>query len=221
MGRCTGSSETTILSHTEAGLRSFNREMPEGQNRMLTDHCADLLFCPVQVTVDNLAREGITEGVHLVGDAMYDGVLQFAEVAYQRSTILEDSGLKPKTYFLATVHPPHDTGNPEKLRDILTALAKINERTVFAIHPRTRQKMAELGLLSSQSTALNPHSPNRNPRFIKPLGCLHMLMLEQNARLIWPILAECKRKRISCRALRDIVSRDKMGRAKRQVGIKQ
>jgi UDP-N-acetylglucosamine 2-epimerase len=79
------------LAHVEAGLRSFNREMPEEYNRVLTDHCSDLLFCPTQMAVDNLAREGITKGVHLVGDTMYDAVLQFAEIARQRSTILQDS----------------------------------------------------------------------------------------------------------------------------------
>jgi len=84
------------LAHVEAGLRSFNREMPEEHNRVLTDHCSDLLFCPTQTAVDNLAREGITKGVHLVGDTMYDAVLQFAEIAHQRSTILQDLGLKAK-----------------------------------------------------------------------------------------------------------------------------
>ncbi|MBM4430582.1 MAG: UDP-N-acetylglucosamine 2-epimerase (non-hydrolyzing), partial [Chloroflexi bacterium] len=101
------------LVHVEAGLRSFNREMPEEHNRVLTDHCVDLLFCPTQTAVDNLAREGITSGVHLVGDTMYDAVLQFAEIARQRSTILQDLGLKPKGYLLATVHRPYNTDNPE------------------------------------------------------------------------------------------------------------
>ncbi len=92
------------LAHVEAGLRSFNREMPEEHNRVLTDHCSDLLFCPTQTAVNNLAKEGIAQGVHLVGDTMYDAVLQFAETARQRSTILQDLGLKPKGYLLATIH---------------------------------------------------------------------------------------------------------------------
>jgi len=165
------------LAHVEAGLRSFNREMPEEHNRVLTDHCSDLLFCPTQTAVDNLAREGITKGVHLVGDTMYDAVLQFAEVARQRSTILQDLGLKPKGYLLATVHRPYNTDNPENLRNILAAFAKIEEPIIFPVHPRTRQKMAEFGLS-------DPQSAIRNPKFIEPVGYLDMLMLEQNARLI-------------------------------------
>jgi UDP-N-acetylglucosamine 2-epimerase len=94
------------LAHVEAGLRSFNLEMPEEHNRVLTDHCSDLLFCPTQTAGNNLAREGITQGVHLVGETMYDAILQFGEIARQRSTILQDLGLKPKGYLLATVHRP-------------------------------------------------------------------------------------------------------------------
>ncbi len=135
------------LAHVEAGLRSFNREMPEEHNRVLTDHCSDLLFCPTQTAVDNLAREGITKGVHLVGDTMYDAVLQFAEIARQRSTILQDLGLKPKEYLLATVHRPSNTDHPDNLRNILAAFAEIEEPIIFPVHPRTRQKMAEFGLL--------------------------------------------------------------------------
>jgi len=164
------------LAHVEAGLRSFNREMPEEHNRVLTDHCSDLLFCPTQTAVDNLVREGITQGVHLVGDTMYDAVLQFAEIARQRSTILRDLGLKPKGYLLATVHRPYNTDVPENLRNILTAFAEIGELTIFPVHPRTREKIAELdGVVSPEFS--------RNVRMIEPVGYLDMLVLEQNARL--------------------------------------
>ncbi len=134
------------LAHVEAGLRSFNRQMPEEHNRVLADHCTDLLFCPTQTAVDNLAREGITGeaphriGVHWVGDTMYDAVLQFSEIARQRSTILDDLGLEPKKYLLATVHRPYNTDNPENLRDILAAFAEIEEPVIFPVHPRTRQR---------------------------------------------------------------------------------
>jgi len=165
------------LAHVEAGLRSFNREMPEEHNRVLTDHCADLLFCPTQTAVENLAKEGITQGVHLVGDTMYDAVLQFGEIARQRSTILHDLGLQPKGYLLATVHRQANTDNPVNLRDILAAFAEIEEPIIFPVHPRTRQKMSELGFL-------NPKSKIQNLKFIDPVGYLDMLMLEQNARLI-------------------------------------
>ena len=165
------------LAHVEAGLRSFNREMPEEHNRVLTDHCSDLLFCPTQTAVDNLVREGITRGVHLVGDTMYDAVLQFAEIARQRSTILQDLGLKPKGYLLATVHRPYNTDDPEHLRSILEAFVEIGEIVVFPIHPRTRQRMAEFGLS-------NVKRKTWNVKLIDPVGYLDMLVLEQQARLI-------------------------------------
>jgi len=173
------------LAHVEAGLRSFNREMPEEHNRMLTDHCSDLLFCPTQTAVDNLAREGITKGVHLVGDTMYDAVLQFAEIARQRSTILQDLGLKPKGYLLATVHRPYNTDVPENLRNILAAFAEIEEPIIFPIHPRTRQRIVEFGLDNPQSfDCAQDKSAIRNPKLIEPVGYLDMLMLEQHARMI-------------------------------------
>jgi UDP-GlcNAc3NAcA epimerase len=165
------------LAHVEAGLRSYNREMPEELNRVLTDHCADILFCPTQTAVDNLAREGITLGVHLVGDTMYEAVLQFSEIARQRSTILRDLELQPKKYLLATVHRASNTDDPENLRNILAAFAEIQEPIIFPVHPRTRQKISELGLDTSQSKI-------KNPQFIDPVGYLDMLMLEQNSRLI-------------------------------------
>ena len=165
------------LAHIEAGLRSYNREMPEEHNRVLTDHCADLLFCPTQTAVDNLENEGIIEGVHWVGDTMYDAVLQFSEISKERSTILNDLNLEPKGYLLATVHRPYNTDNPEKLRNILSAFMEIDEPVIFPVHPRTRQKLTEFGLL-------DPQSAIRNPKLIDPIGYLDMLILEQNARLI-------------------------------------
>lgn len=165
------------LAHVEAGLRSFNREMPEEHNRVLTDHCSDLLFCPTQTAMDNLAREGITLGVHLVGDTMYDAVLQFAEIARQRSTILEDLGLKPKGYLLATVHRPYNTDVLENLRNILAAFAEIGEPIIFPVHPRTQQRIVELDGVANSGF-------NRDVRMIEPVGYLDMLVLEQHARMI-------------------------------------
>lgn len=166
------------LAHVEAGLRSFNREMPEEHNRVLTDHCSDLLFCPTQTAVDHLADEGIDAGVHLVGDTMYDAVLQFGDVAQRRSTILEAMGLRPKAYLLATVHRPHNTDACENLEAILTALGATDELVVFPVHPRTRQKLREFGL------AVGPGRTANSVRLIDPVGYLDMLVLEQNARMI-------------------------------------
>jgi len=166
------------VAHVEAGLRSFNREMPEEHNRVLADHCADVLFCPTQTAVDNLAREGITNGVHLVGDTMYDAVLQFSSIAQKRSTILKDLDLEPKSYLLTTIHRPYNTDIPDNLRNIFQAFAEIGEAIVFPAHPRTSKKIADLERLFPQEAV------PRNTRMIEPVGYLDMLVLEENARLI-------------------------------------
>jgi len=164
------------VAHVEAGLRSFNREMPEEHNRVVADHCSDLLFCPTQKAVDNLAREGVVNGVHLVGDTMFDAVLQFAALAKKRSTILEDLKLEPKTYLLTTIHRPYNTDIPENLQNILVAFAQIGEEIVFPVHPRTRKKIDELEATFQHGLA--------NIKMIEPVGYLDMLVLEENARLL-------------------------------------
>jgi len=97
------------VAHVEAGLRSFNKRMPEEINRIVTDDVSSLLFCPTTAAVANLKNEGITCGVHLVGDVMYDAALVFGKIAERESTILSDLGLTPKEYLLATVHRPENT----------------------------------------------------------------------------------------------------------------
>ena len=144
---------------------------------MLTDHCADLLLCPSQTAVDHLKREGIEKGAYQVGDVMYDAVLHFTEMAQKRSTILKDLDLKPKGYLLATIHRPYNTDSPYVLQEILSAFQALDEPVIFPVHPRTRQKMADFGLL-------NPQSEIRNPKLIDPVGYLDMLMLEKHARMI-------------------------------------
>ena len=167
------------LAHVEAGLRSFNREMPEEHNRVLTDHCSDVLFCPTKTAIENLAREGITHNAFLVGDTMYDAVLQFAEVARRHSTILQDLDLTPKQYLLATVHRAYNTDHLDHLRDLLTAFAEIDETIVFPVHPRTQQKITALGDgFSAEALRM------RSVRLIEPVGYLDMLMLEEQSRLI-------------------------------------
>ena len=184
------------IAHVEAGLRSFNREMPEEHNRVLTDHCADILFCPTQNAVDNLQAEGIASAanqlmslsakelprtVALVGDTMYDAVLQFSEIAQRQSTILEDLEIKPKEYFLATVHRPYNTDIPENMKSILDAFLEIDEQVIFPVHPRTRQKLNSLPAYELNN--LSAHQLN-NLKFIDSVGYLDMLILEQNAKAI-------------------------------------
>ncbi|MEW5829615.1 MAG: UDP-N-acetylglucosamine 2-epimerase (non-hydrolyzing) [Chloroflexota bacterium] len=163
------------LAHVEAGLRSFNRQMPEEHNRVLTDHCANLLFCPTKTAVENLAKEGITKGVHEVGDPMYDAVLMFSEKAAKTSTILQDLGLEKGGYLLATIHRAYNTDDPQTLESLVSALEAICETVVFPIHPRTRQRLQDFGILN--------HVPD-NLRVIDPVTYLDMLMLERNARMI-------------------------------------
>jgi UDP-N-acetylglucosamine 2-epimerase len=164
------------LAHVEAGLRSFNREMPEEHNRVVADHVSDLLFCPTETAVRNLAREGMAQGVRLVGDTMYDAVLRFLDLAL-KSAILEDLRLKPGSYLVATVHRAYNTDVADKLRAILTALAEVEETIVFPMHPRTRQKVRDFGLNSLLLA-------NPLVRVIEPVGYLDMLALEKHARLI-------------------------------------
>ena len=161
------------LAHIEAGLRSYNRQMPEEHNRVLTDHCSNLLFCPTQTAVNNLAREGIVKSVYLVGDTMYDAVLQFGKIAEQSSKILQTLKLNPKGYLLTTIHRAYNTDTPEVLSGILSAFHQIDEIIIFPIHPRTLQVMN-----ASQLTIPD------NVRLIDPVGYLDMLILEKNARII-------------------------------------
>ncbi|MCS6994607.1 MAG: UDP-N-acetylglucosamine 2-epimerase (non-hydrolyzing) [Anaerolineales bacterium] len=164
------------LAHIEAGLRSFNRRMPEEHNRVLTDHCADLLFCPTQTAVENLHREGLTAGVHLVGDPMYDAVLLFGQRAEQKSHILESLGLRPGAYLLATIHRAYNTDDPQALATLLDILQSLEETVILPVHPRTRRRIAEFGLLKERAAS--------RLRLIEPLSYLDMLVMEKNARLI-------------------------------------
>jgi UDP-GlcNAc3NAcA epimerase len=131
--------------HVEAGLRSFDRRMPEEVNRVLVDHVADLLLAPGQTAVDNLAAEGVTHGVHIVGDVMAGALADAALRARSRSNILERLELTAHGYLLATIHRAENTDSPTRLTAILGALASLGERVVIPLHPRTRKAMAALG----------------------------------------------------------------------------
>lgn len=161
------------VAHVEAGLRSFNREMPEEINRVLTDHVSQLLFCPAQKAVENLKLEGVTSGVHVVGDVMYDAVLRHSDAAEKKSSILKLLALKPKQYLLATVHRASNVDDTEKLLNILETFAMLGETVVFPVHPRTRKAIEAAGF-----------SIGENVKLVEPVGYLDMLWLEKNARMI-------------------------------------
>ena len=132
------------IAHVEAGLRSFNRRMPEEINRVLTDHLSTLLLCPTEAGVVNLRREGITDGVHNIGDVMYDAAC-FAAAASGRSQILDRLGLVERSYALATVHRAESTESKASLAEIVEFLRRqARDRIiVFPVHPRTRKRISE------------------------------------------------------------------------------
>lgn len=162
------------VAHVEAGLRSYNRRMPEEINRVLVDHCSDLLLCPTKTAVDNLKNEGITEGVHLTGDVMVDAQRDCLSIAEKKSKILETLGLEPKEYYLATIHRAENTDDPERLGSIVRALKELEE-VVFPCHPRAEKYLKKLGLWESL---------NEQVKVIKPVGYLDMIMMEKDARKI-------------------------------------
>jgi UDP-N-acetylglucosamine 2-epimerase len=161
------------LAHVEAGLRSYVREMPEEVNRIVADHVATHLFAPTQNAVDNLAREGIVEGVTLTGDIMFDALTQNAPVAAERSTLLRDMGLPPGGFVLATVHRAANTDDPQRLEAIIDALALLGEPVLLPLHPRTR------AALMGTDIEVNPPL-----RVVEPLGYLDMLAVQQAARMV-------------------------------------
>ncbi|MGB0681864.1 MAG: non-hydrolyzing UDP-N-acetylglucosamine 2-epimerase [Magnetovibrionaceae bacterium] len=162
-----------LLAHVEAGLRSYNRAMPEEYNRRLTDHAADLLFCPSNESVRNLASEGVTEGVHNVGDPMYDALLQFEDIIRERSTILANLGLAGGDYDVLTLHRGYTVDDPAILGEVMEAIAATGRQTVFPLHPRTRDRLTRFGLL--EAVEAGPI------RLLDPLGYIDMMRLVMDA----------------------------------------
>jgi UDP-GlcNAc3NAcA epimerase len=166
------------VAHVEAGLRSFNRAMPEEINRVVADHLSDLLFAPTSVAVDNLAREGITgDRVRRTGDVMYDAALFYAGKARKTSGIAARLGLASTDYALATIHRAENTDDPERLAAIFDALAALagRLRVVLPLHPRTRKALEAVAPGRRWPTGLVN---------IEPVGYLDMVVLENRARLV-------------------------------------
>jgi UDP-N-acetylglucosamine 2-epimerase (non-hydrolysing) len=163
------------VAHVEAGLRSFDRTMPEEINRIVTDHVSDLLFCPTDNSVSLLAQEGISKGVHLVGDVMADVLAYNLTLAGRNSRVIETLGLEKKKYYVATIHRPVNTDNPVAMSAIIHAFAKADLPVVFPVHPRTRKYLEEYGFLGDMA---------KNIRLTEPLGYLDMIHLMGNAQKI-------------------------------------
>ncbi len=177
------------VAHIEAGLRSFNKGMPEEINRILTDHCSTWLFCPTATAVKNLQREGIDQmvigkvtidrpGVVLSGDVMLDNALHFARQAEKKSTMIDELGLKGRDLMLATIHRAANTDDPRRLAAIFEALGTVaveyGMEIVLPLHPRTKGR-----LKGSVASALL-----EKIRLIPPVGFLDMIALQRNARLV-------------------------------------
>lgn len=160
------------VAHVEAGLRSFNRRMPEEVNRVVTDHVSSLLLCPTQTAVDNLQKEGLVDGVHLVGDVMYDSALASAQAARKRD-VMSRLRLRPDGYLLATVHRAENVDDPKRLGSILSAFASADAPVVFPVHPRTRKAIKDAGL-----------SPAGSVMLLEPVDYLDFLALLMKARKV-------------------------------------
>ncbi|MCP4397488.1 MAG: UDP-N-acetylglucosamine 2-epimerase (non-hydrolyzing) [bacterium] len=186
------------VAHIEAGLRSFNRRMPEEHNRVVSDHLSELLLCPTQTAIDNLEREGITRGAHLVGDVMYDSVLYNIRLAEEHSQIVKTLGFSSKKYALATVHRAESTDRPERLNAIFQALEQLAREglpVVLPVHPRTHKQLQTFGIFSEHL------------RTIEPLSYLDMLLLEKHAQIILTdsggVQKEAYWLKVPCLTLRD------------------
>ena len=164
-----------VLAHVEAGLRSHNWAMPEEVNRVVTDHCSDLLFAPTEDAESNLRAEGITAGVHRTGDVMYDAILRARPRAQDVSTILADLGVADGEYVLATVHRAANTDDPDRLAAIVEGLAAAPDPVVFPAHPRTVNALEEHGLRQRAAETLT---------IVDPAGYLDFVRLIDGARIV-------------------------------------
>jgi len=173
-GALAASKLSVRVVHIEAGLRSFNRRMPEEVNRVVADHLSNLLLCPSDTAVRNLAVEGISENVHLVGDVMLD-VLNWAKrrISAKPPEIFRRRGLKDKSYLLVTLHRSENTGDLKRLSGILDAVNGLDETVVFPVHPRTSKVFAKAGCHLKSHVQL-----------IEPVGYLDMVALASAARLV-------------------------------------
>jgi len=185
--------------HIEAGLRSFDRRMPEEINRVLVDHCSTILSCPTSTAVENLRCEGITKGVYLTGDVMADVVMDSMALSAS-STVMRDLGLENRGYFLATVHRAENTDDLSRLKQIVQAMAEIADilPVLFPCHPRTEKHLKDVGLWTWLSERV---------RVIRPVGYLEMLVLESRAQKILTdsggVQKEAYILRVPCITLRD------------------
>ncbi|MGZ5339756.1 MAG: non-hydrolyzing UDP-N-acetylglucosamine 2-epimerase [Thermoleophilaceae bacterium] len=162
------------VGHVEAGMRSFDQTMPEELNRVLTDHASDLLLCSTPTAVHNLEREAARGEVHLVGDVMADVSLAFRDIASERSTVVGDLDLDAGDYLVVTAHRAGNVDRPESLERLVDLLAALPGTVVFPLHPRTRARLEDAGLMDRLSGLV----------LTAPLGYLDFLELARNSRAV-------------------------------------
>ena len=165
------------VGHVEAGLRSYDRSMPEEINRVVTDHCSDYLFAPTDKSKENLALEGLRDKTYVVGNTIVDAISQNLELSRQRSRILDDLDLEKGSYFLATAHRQENVDDDTRLRGIIRGLESVSKdlcrEVIFPIHPRTAKRTREFGVSRD------------GIKFVEPLDYLSFLQLESNAALVF------------------------------------
>ena len=160
--------------HVEAGMRSFDRTMPEELNRVLTDHASELLLCSTETAMANLEREGVGGESHLVGDVMADVSLAFRDIAEERSQILNQLGLEPGSYLVVTAHRAGNVDRPERLEALVALLEALPQPVVLPMHPRTRERLTAPGLMDRLDGI----------KVIPPLGYLDFMKLARHARAV-------------------------------------
>ncbi len=173
-GALAASQAGIALGHVEAGMRSFDRSMPEELNRVLTDHASDLLLCSTETAMSNLEREGVRGEAELVGDVMADVSLAFRDIAEERSTILGDLGLDEGSYLVVTAHRAGNVDRPERLEALVSLLEALPGPVVLPLHPRTRERLQAAGLMERLGGV----------RVVPPLGYLDFLKLARHARAV-------------------------------------
>jgi UDP-N-acetylglucosamine 2-epimerase (non-hydrolysing) len=166
------------IGHVEAGLRSYDRQMPEEVNRVLADHISDMLFAPTEVSRQNLLREGIDPAkVHVVGNTVVDALLQNMDISKRRGKALKELGLRPKGYLLGTLHRQENVDDPLRLRGLVEGLVSCAREfqmpVVLPLHPRTRKNLSNFNIVVPDEV-----------RLIEPVGYLDFLQLEANAALM-------------------------------------
>ena len=160
------------IIHIEAGLRSYNRSMPEEINRIVTDHISEYLFAPTQTAVDILKREGLGEKTYFTGDIMVDTIKNNLEIALQKSNIISELKLENQEYNLLTLHRNYNVDNTKILEHLLNQMGKLGEKIIFPVHPRTRKMIADSYLVPA------------NIQMTEPLGYIDFIALEHSSKKI-------------------------------------